>query len=162
MWGPNMTSLGRNDQDNETLGTDAKEWFCEGFLCIFKVLLQPDNDEGRASSPLPQLHRALSLDKSLIKAITSAKLSPTGRFALVGYGVRNDNNEVEDHPHKHVATELLNIRNMTCIGLMESETDEVNIAQFHPDSGKGLMYGTKKGRVRKFVKKVSPFEMAAV
>ena len=36
---------------------------------------------------------------SLMKAITSTKLSPTCRYALVGYGVRLDG-EVQDHPEK--------------------------------------------------------------
>ena len=34
-----------------------------------------------------------------MKAITSTKLSPTCRYALVGYGVRLDG-EVQDHPEK--------------------------------------------------------------
>ena len=36
----------------------------------------------------------------LLKAVTSAKLSPRGQYALVGYGVRNQG-VVEDHPYRY-------------------------------------------------------------
>ncbi len=35
-----------------------------------------------------------------MKAITSTKLSPTGRYVLIGYGVRSTEGIVEDHKQR--------------------------------------------------------------
>lgn len=43
---------------------------------------------------------------ALMKAVTSAKLSSTCRYALIGYGVRVDG-EVQDHPNRYVVTAVL-------------------------------------------------------
>lgn len=41
---------------------------------------------------------------------------------------------------------------------MEDDVDEVNIAHFHSLPGNGVVYGTKRGRVRKFGRSVdAPF-----
>ena len=42
---------------------------------------------------------SLTFTGPLLKAVTSAKLSPRGKYALVGYGVRNQG-VVEDHPYR--------------------------------------------------------------
>jgi activator-of-BECN1-regulated-autophagy protein 1 len=34
--------------------------------------------------------------------------------------------------------------------IMTDVEDEVNIAQFHPIPGMGMLYGTKRGKVRMF------------
>lgn len=48
----------------------------------------------------------------------------------------------------HVACELLELQSMRSVAVMEDSEDEVNIAQFHPIHGNGVLYGTKKGKVR--------------
>ncbi len=53
----------------------------------------------------PTLLRYKPLTAPLLKAVTSAKLSPQGRYALIGYGVRIQG-VVEDHAHSMVASEV--------------------------------------------------------
>jgi hypothetical protein len=53
----------------------------------------------------PTLLRYKPLTGPLLKAVTSAKLSPQGRYALIGYGVRSQG-VVEDHVHSMVASEV--------------------------------------------------------
>ncbi len=137
-------------------------------LCMFRLLLDGDcmsSNRGtiledylhsngaygyvQSTVPQPILVRCLSLNNKLMKAVTSAKLSCTNRFALVGYGVRDDN-QVEGHTHGHAACEIFDLEIMKSFMIMSDAEDEVNIAQFHPDPGKGLLYGTKKGKVRAF------------
>ena len=93
----------------------------------------------------------INTNSALMKAVTSAKLSPTGRYALIGYGVRN-RGVVEDHPHSLVACEVIDImeKGIKTVSVMSDNDDEVNIAQFHPAPGSGILYGTKKGKVRVF------------
>ncbi|CAM9132911.1 unnamed protein product [Heterosigma akashiwo] len=37
---------------------------------------------------------------------------------------------------------------MSFVDVQYEEEDDVNIAQFHPQSGRGYIYGTKQGRVK--------------
>jgi hypothetical protein len=60
---------------------------------------------------------------------------------------------VEDHADSHVACEVVSLSDMSTVTVMPDDEDEVNIAQFHPISGMGVLYGTKKGKVRTFRKK---------
>ena len=66
-------------------------------------------------SPSPPYKFSCSLISSsclfsgpLLKAVTSAKLSPRGKYALVGYGVRNQG-VVEDHPYRCALTSVLTV-----------------------------------------------------
>eukprot|EP01036_Dinobryon_divergens_P027952 gene27954-36820_t len=123
-------------------------WSSEEHLCLFQL-----NFEDNVLLP-PKLMTTKHLPGSLMKAITSTKLSPTCRYALVGYGVRLDG-EVQDHPEKNVACEvvsLLQSTNLKTVATMSDKEDEVNVAQFHPHAGRGIVYGTKKGKVRCFTK----------
>lgn len=61
--------------------------------------------------------------------------------------------QVEDHANSHVACEIVSLSDMSTVTVMPDDEDEVNIAQFHPISGMGILYGTKKGKVRTFRKK---------
>jgi len=145
-----------NDEDDEQLQpifADKKSlyevpegWKLEVHLCLFKLTFQEDGQINKAN-----LIRYRPLTSALMKAVTSAKLSPTGRYALIGYGVRN-RGVVEDHPHSLVACEVIDImdRNIKTVSIMADTEDEVNIAQFHPTPGSGILYGTKRGKVRVF------------
>ena len=108
-----------------------------------------------------------------MKAITSVKLSSTNRFALIGYGVRS-NGIVEGHDNPLAACEIMALQRprsvalltapmasdrgdckkpealgtIATVGVINDIEDEVNIAHFHPIPGQGLVYGTKKGKVR--------------
>ena len=61
---------------------------------------------------------------------------------------------MEDHENSHVACEVVRLSDMITVTVMPDDEDEVNIAQFHPVSGMGVLYGTKKGKVRTFRKKL--------
>ena len=39
---------------------------------------------------------------------------------------------------------------MQTVCILEDYEDEVNIAQFHPLPGNGVLYGTKRGKIRKY------------
>jgi activator-of-BECN1-regulated-autophagy protein 1 len=39
---------------------------------------------------------------------------------------------------------------MKTVNIISDQEDEVNIAQFHPQAGFGILYGTKKAKVRVF------------
>ena len=94
---------------------------------------------------LGQLLEAYPLDASKASAVTCVKFSPSTDFCLIGYGVR----EPEGGGNFHPVTALYRIRGgMEHVSTMLSEIDDVNIARFHPDSGRGFVYGTKQGRVR--------------
>lgn len=102
----------------------------------------------------PSLVRWRALSSTLMKAVTSVKFSPLARYALVGYGVRREG-FVEDHPEPTVACELLSVcdDHLPSVSMVSDKEDVVNIAQFHPLSGRGLLYGTKRGKVRIFCRK---------
>jgi hypothetical protein len=97
---------------------------------------------------LGQLLEACPLDASKASAVTCVKFSPSTDFCLIGYGVREP--VVEGNANAfHPVTFLYRIRGgMTHVSTMLSGDDDVNIARFHPDSGYGVVYGTKQGRVR--------------
>ena len=84
-----------------------------------------------------------------MKAVTSTKLSSTCRTALVGFGVRKDG-VVYGHSHLTVACEVIDLGSMATVCVLADHEDEVNIAQFHPLPGNGVLYGTKKGKIRKY------------
>eukprot|EP00597_Dinobryon_sp_UTEXLB2267_P010278 CAMPEP_0170101732 /NCGR_PEP_ID=MMETSP0020_2-20130122/2435_1 /TAXON_ID=98059 /ORGANISM="Dinobryon sp., Strain UTEXLB2267" /LENGTH=780 /DNA_ID=CAMNT_0010324887 /DNA_START=325 /DNA_END=2666 /DNA_ORIENTATION=- len=117
-------------------------WTSEEHLCLFQLCFEGDN-----ILP-PKLLTTKHLPGSLMKAVTSTKLSPTCRYALVGYGVRLEG-VVQDHPEKNVACEVVSLRqstNLRTVATMSDKEDEVNVAQFHPRAGGGIVYGTKKGK----------------
>ena len=132
--------------DKKSLYEVPEGWKLEVHLCLFKLTFQEDGQINKAN-----LIRYRPLTSALMKAVTSAKLSPTGRYALIGYGVRH-RGVVEDHPHSLVACEVIDImdRNIKTVSIMADTEDEVNIAQFHPTPGSGILYGTKRGKVRVF------------
>ena len=53
----------------------------------------------------------------------------------------------------HVACEIIQLNKFengvesAPISIIADYDDEVNIAQFHPDAGSGIVYGTKRGKV---------------
>ena len=63
---------------------------------------------------------------SLMRAVTSMKLSPSGRFGLVGYGVRSDGNVIH-HSNQKVACEVLNLVaiDMSTSCILTDDIDEV-------------------------------------
>ena len=44
---------------------------------------------------------------------------------------------------------------MNTVSIINAEDDEVNIAQFHPLPGQGILYGTKRGKVRVYSREYS-------
>jgi hypothetical protein len=98
---------------------------------------------------LGQLLQACPLDGAKASAVTCVKFSPSTKFCLIGYGVREPimqgNPAVPLHP---VTALYATSPKMTHVSTMLSADDDVNIARFHPHSGMGFCYGTKQGRVR--------------
>eukprot|EP00981_Chlorochromonas_danica_P003725 scaffold686_cov177-Ochromonas_danica.AAC.9 len=108
------------------------------------------------------------LPGKLVGAVTSVKLSPTGRYVLLGYGVRGEHGIVIDHVDPLVACEVLAITpkkkdddnntpntpvipsSMSRVFVLTNDIDEVNIVQFNNLPGSGIVYGTKKGNMRCF------------
>jgi hypothetical protein len=68
-------------------------WRQEEHFCLLKLNINDEIFEN------PTLLNYRPLTSALMKAVTSTKISSTGRYALVGYGVRN-NGVVEDHDHR--------------------------------------------------------------
>ncbi len=113
----------------------------------------------------PALINTLRLKRGIMKAITSVKLSSTNRFALIGYGVRSQG-IVEGHEHPLAACEIMAMQRIqvpscgdcnkkswspiTTVAVINDVEDEVNAAYFHPVAGQGLVYGTKRGKVRAY------------
>jgi len=124
----------------------------DDYVCIFKFeyneLLQ---------TLTPVLLNARHLQGKLMKAITSTKLSPTGRYVLIGYGVRSTEGIVEDHKQRDAACEIIDIQDpsLQTKAVMCDRDDEVNIAQFHPLPGHGVVYGTKRGKIRTFARAIA-------
>ncbi|OQR91411.1 hypothetical protein ACHHYP_04705 [Achlya hypogyna] len=79
--------------------------------------------------------------------VTSVKFSPTGAYVLLGYGVRDRIQRINQFP-LHRVTRIYRWEDMALVSHMESEVDDVNIALFHPLPGHGFIYGTKQGRLR--------------
>jgi activating molecule in BECN1-regulated autophagy protein 1 len=84
-----------------------------------------------------------------MKAITSTKLSPSNKCCMIGFGVRTEG-VVYGHAQSDVACEIITLADMRTTCTLTDSEDEVNIAQFHPVPGNGILYGTKKGRIRKY------------
>uniref|UniRef100_A0A7S2P0E3 Anaphase-promoting complex subunit 4 WD40 domain-containing protein n=1 Tax=Leptocylindrus danicus TaxID=163516 RepID=A0A7S2P0E3_9STRA len=108
------------------------------------VLLSLDVEGGT----LGQLIDSYPLEETRASGVTCVKFSPSNDYCLLGYGVREDEDLAGNRP-PHQVTSLFRIKGgiKHVVSLM-SLYDDVNIARFHPDSGHGLVYGTKQGRVR--------------
>lgn len=140
--------------DPKTENDPPPGWMPAEHLCVFRVHIgDMSHTDVNMQSTHMTLRRAKQLSAALMKAVTSAKLSPTGQFGLIGFGVRS-NGVVEDHPFRYVASEVLDLEDvaMTTVTVMPDQVDEVNIAQFHPLPGCGVLYGTKRGKVRMFLR----------
>lgn len=68
---------------------------------------------------------------------------------MIGFGVRTEG-VVFGHCNSKVACEVIDLSSMRTTCILTDDEDEVNIAQFHPIPGNGILYGTKKGRIRKY------------
>eukprot|EP00598_Pedospumella_elongata_P002972 CAMPEP_0184985292 /NCGR_PEP_ID=MMETSP1098-20130426/14038_1 /TAXON_ID=89044 /ORGANISM="Spumella elongata, Strain CCAP 955/1" /LENGTH=821 /DNA_ID=CAMNT_0027509371 /DNA_START=100 /DNA_END=2565 /DNA_ORIENTATION=+ len=123
-------------------------WRTEDHLCVFEL-----NFTSQGIISKPTLLNSKRMPGGLMKAVTSAKLSGTCRYALIGYGVRVSG-QVPDHPRRHAACEVVSVHeeHMPSVTVMSDFEDEVNIAQFHPMPGHGVVYGTKRGKIRTFGK----------
>ena len=49
-----------------------------------------------------------------------------------------------------MACEIIDVSTMNPVCVLTDQEDEVNIAQFHPIAGNGILYGTKNGKIRKY------------
>lgn len=106
------------------------------------------NDTATHRPRLGQLLEACPLDGAKASAVTCVKFSPSCDFLLIGYGVREPILEHNGTPF-HPVTALYRVKGgMAPVSTMLSGEDDVNIARFHPESGRGFVYGTKQGRVR--------------
>lgn len=159
----------RNPINLDTLSDDTSGYSALSCLCLYRFIYPVDDTIDLAAltpcrsagfhnaalhdvtEPKLELMHYRCLTESLLKAITSVKISPTCRYGLLGYGVR-DNGRVKSHKYGFVASEIVSLQDgdLRMAAVMTDELDEVNIAQFHPLPGGGIIYGTKRGRVRVF------------
>lgn len=101
-------------------------------------------------APVVQLVQSKAISESLMKTITSMKLSSTSRFALIGYGIRAQG-KLLYHDNQKTACEILDIQsNMKTSCIQTDDIDEVNNAQFNPLPSGGIIYGTKRGKLLAF------------
>ena len=55
---------------------------------------------------------------------------------------------------RHAACEIIDLHDpeFKTKAVMCDSDDEVNIAQYHPVAGHGIVYGTKRGKIRTFTR----------
>ncbi len=131
-----------SDPNNDQL----EGWEFSENICIVELNYLVNNSRYKISA---KLVRFSPVSTSLMRAITSIKFSPSCRFALLGYGVRN-NGIVEDHDNPNVACEIFNLYDMRSYYTVSDTIDEINVALFHNIPGNGIIYGTKRGKVKSF------------
>jgi activator-of-BECN1-regulated-autophagy protein 1 len=68
---------------------------------------------------------------------------------MLGFGVRKDG-LVVGHREPKAVCEIISLidEEFNSVCTIADNEDEVNIAQFHPIPGFGIVYGTKRGKVR--------------
>lgn len=108
------------------------------------VVSLDDNDNALGESTLGKVLEATPLE-SRATSVTCVKFSPSSEYCLIGYGVREQGQDIPYHP----VNSLYRVKGgMAHVATMLSKNDDVNISRFHPHSGVGFVYGTKQGRVR--------------
>ncbi len=117
----------------------------DSFTCLYH--LKFDSTTGEILPPT--LQSCKRLPSHLLQAITSARISSSCRYIMLGFGVRRDG-IVVGHSEPKAVCEIVNLMSddLESVCVVADEEDEVNIAQFHPTPGMGVVYGTKRGKVR--------------
>ena len=101
------------------------------------------------------LDKYREISEKLTKAVTSVKFSPTNNFALLGFGVRSKEGEVEEHSVSKITCEIIRTTStLPTIVTFTDEVDEVNNCSFNPIPGQGIVYGTKRGAIKMLLKKI--------
>lgn len=86
--------------------------------------------------------------------LTSIQFSPTSEHILLAYGRRHGSLlksiviDGETTLPIYTILEIYRVRDMELVSILPSAEDEVNVACFHPLPGRGLVYGTKEGKLR--------------
>lgn len=117
----------------------------DSFVCLYQLKFDPTSGEILQ----PTLHSCKKLQSQLLQAITSARMSSTCRYIMLGFGVRRDG-LVVGHREPKAVCEIMSLisEDLDSVCTITDDEDEVNIAQFHPSPGVGVVYGTKRGKVR--------------
>jgi len=108
-------------------------------------------DSTSPSKTLGQVLEAAPLSESKAPGVTCVKFSPSTEYCLLGFGVRDKENTInsnDDHSVHPVISIYRCKGTMAHVSTAFSCDDDVNIALFHPESGHGMVYGTKQGRVK--------------
>lgn len=71
--------------------------------------------------------------------VTSVKLSPSASLVLLGHSRGGDGTAGDGIPR--VVSVVYRVGDMVCVNTRKQVGDDVNIARFHPVSGKGIVYG---------------------
>lgn len=87
--------------------------------------------------------------------VTSVKLSPSGAYVLLGCSRGNVQERALDDkrpPWQHPVAAIWRLGDMKRMSTLTSRTDlheedDANVALFHPQSGAGVVYGTKQGQI---------------
>ncbi|KAI4350293.1 hypothetical protein L6164_004761 [Bauhinia variegata] len=86
--------------------------------------------------------------------LTSIQFSPTSEHILLAYGRRHGSllktilTDGETTLPIYTVLEVYRVSDMKLVMVLPSAEDEVNVACFHPFAGRGLVYGTKEGKLR--------------
>ncbi|XP_028778583.1 uncharacterized protein LOC114735091 isoform X1 [Neltuma alba] len=86
--------------------------------------------------------------------LTSIQFSPTSEHILLAYGRRHGSLlksiviDGETTLPVYTVLEVYRVSDMKLVMVLPSAEDEVNVACFHPFPGRGLVYGTKEGKLR--------------
>lgn len=95
--------------------------------------------------------------------LTSIQFSPTSEHVLLAYGRRHPSlcllmADADTFSQLYTILEVFSTKDLRLVRIIPSVDDEVNAACFHPIPGRGIVYGTKEGRLRVLVHSGGPRE----
>ena len=134
--------------------------------CLIMISLPPTDWKGRTAKVVMSYRL-----NTHTTGITCCKFSPTGKFIVLGFGVRltesgvawNGHGESFNHQIVRIygqipvddttmsdttASEAEALFEFGCLRIINSIDDDVNIVRFHPRPGGGLVLGTTQGKVK--------------
>jgi hypothetical protein len=117
-------------------------------LVVVSLTEETDDGEGRLLQAAPLDSQSFSTNTTEAGGsdiVTSVKLSPTASLVLLGHSRGGDGTSSDSAPR--VVSVTYRVGDMARVDVREEVGDDVNIARFHPTPGRGLIYGTKQGKL---------------
>lgn len=132
-------------------------------LVVVSLTEETENGEGALLQAAPLDSQSFSTnttDAGGSDIVTSVKLSPTGSLVLLGHSRGGDGTSSDSAPR--VVSVTYRVGDMARVDVREEVGDDVNIARFHPTPGRGLVYGTKQGKLCRMTPRPAPPVVPAV